>query len=121
MYLLLGPLCPFFLLRGGYVCELLCFSRHVKLYFFCFVLTTRFVFTTMFTWNFPRSLEFTGMATAPTISPDERKLIIEALALLLKSHERAARASSGVVSAAHEGEAAIVRNLANKVMSGALL
>lgn len=55
------------------------------------------------------------------ISDVERRIVLSSLQLQLKSHERAVRATSGAISAAHDAEAAAVRLLINKVSTGALL
>lgn len=53
------------------------------------------------------------MATSPVrkLSAAERTVIVESLELKQKSHERAARASVGAISAAHSEAAASVSNL----------
>lgn len=60
--------------------------------------------------------------TPPIVVTDaERRIVLAALQLQLKSHERAVRATTGAISAAHDAESAAVRLLINKVSTGALL
>lgn len=59
------------------------------------------------------------MATAlpPVLSVRQRDAVLHALDLSRKSHERAARASSGAVASAHLDEASFVRS-ASEVVRG---